>query len=120
MNAMPATTTVHITRRAPEPLFSHVATPVGHLSLYDPPEGTDGGVVCGACTDNRRGTDIAGKVRHASTEHVRACWSLAREAEAQYRDETYAESYMSWVAGGGSRDDAGIYASAMASGRGWY
>lgn len=108
-------TLVQITRRPPAPLFRHVATPVEYLSLYDPPETTDAGVVCGDCTKNR-----GEKIRHASVEHVRACWDLAREAEAQYRAETYAESFMSWVAGGGSQDDASTYANAMASGRGWH
>lgn len=41
------------------------------------------------------------------------------EQAAQQAGEIYAEAGMSWVCGGGSPEDAHIYASVVASGRSW-
>lgn len=113
-------TAVHLATGRPTPLFRQVATPLGLLGHYDLPDATDTGVVCGRCTDYFRETGRpAAKVRHASAEHVRACYAIYADMEATSRSEIWAEAYMSWVSGGGDRHDGYTYAHAIASGRGW-
>jgi hypothetical protein len=46
-------------------------------------------------------------------------WGSRDDQAAEQRAEMYAEAGMSWVAGGGSPEDAMIYASVIASGRTW-
>jgi hypothetical protein len=88
-------------------------------------------IICGNCH----------KV-HASARAVRLCCELGSEGyfchypheevhtpdeavacmddlAAQQAAEIYAEAVMSWVCGGGSPEDARIYANVVASGRSW-
>lgn len=77
------------------------------------PMETERGIRCG---NHPRGF---GTVRHENTAAVRACYAVSAELEAQQRAEIYAEAIMSWVAGGGSPEDARTYASYVASGKTW-
>jgi hypothetical protein len=59
------------------------------------------------------------RVRHENAAAVQACYLVAADLLAQSRAECYAEAVMSWVAGGGSPEDAGRYAVVVASGGVW-
>jgi hypothetical protein len=59
------------------------------------------------------------RVRHENPAAVRACYEVSEELASQQADEIYAEGVMSWVAGGGSPEDAGRYAAVVASGGTW-
>jgi hypothetical protein len=59
------------------------------------------------------------RIRHASAAAIKACYAVGRQLEAESRAEIYAEAGMSWVAGGGSSEDAGRYAACIAAGRTW-
>lgn len=76
------------------------------------PEATDTGIRCG---NHPRGMGI----RHENTAAVRACYAVSADLAAQQAGELYAEGIMSWVAGGGSPEDAGRYAAVVASGGTW-
>lgn len=71
------------------PMATFAALPVELLSVYGGVEATLSGVVCGKCTFWLDGEKIL--VRHASVEHVRACFSLAEEAAQIAAAECYAE-----------------------------
>ena len=58
-------------------------------------------------------------IRHENAAAVRACHSIGRMLQEEARAELYAEAGSSWMAGGGSPEDARIYASVIASGRTW-
>jgi len=59
------------------------------------------------------------RIYHANAEAVRSCYAICEQMAAEQAAEIYAEAGMSWVAGGGSPEDARIYASVIASGRSW-
>ena len=63
------------------PMFTHIATPADLIGGYDRPENTDGGIVCGDCSSAEL------KIRHASVDHVRACWSVSTQEHAEYLSE---------------------------------
>ena len=65
-------------------------------------------MICGSC-----------KLGHESVADVQSCYADTAEAEAESRGELYAEAVMSWVAGGGSPEDAGRYASVVSRGGVW-
>lgn len=65
-------------------------------------------MVCGSCKGN-----------HARATDVRSCYSEADQAAAEQRAEIYAEAGMSFVAGGGTPEDAMRYAAVIASGQEW-
>lgn len=77
------------------PIATFAATPVDLLSGYcyfSGPEATLSGIVCGQCSDCFRTED--GKrliVRHASVEHVRACYDTSARIEAESAGEIAAE-----------------------------
>ena len=79
---------------------------------YGYPIETATGVRCG---NHPRGWNI----RHENTNAVRACYAISAEQAAESAAECYAEGVMSWVAGGGSPQDAHRYASVVASGGTW-
>jgi hypothetical protein len=79
---------------------------------YGLPEATETGIRCGNHPRDLR-------IRHENAAAVRACYAIVAELNAQQAAEVYAEAGMSWVAGGGSPEDACIYASVIASGRTW-
>jgi|SRR5215472_671145 len=60
--------------------------------------------ICGSC-----------KAPGKSVAEIQDCYAQAAEAAA----EAYAEAGMSWVAGGGSPEDAQLYARVIASGKTW-
>jgi len=76
------------------------------------PEATDTGIRCG---NHPRGWDM----RHENVAAVRACYVVSEQLAAEQRGEIYAEAVMSWVAGGGSPEDARTYANVIASGQDW-
>jgi len=78
------------------------------------PEDTETGIRCG-----NHPRDLSWTIRHESVAAVRACYAVSAQLQAEQRAEIYAEAGMSWVAGGGSPEDARIYASVIASGRSW-
>lgn len=77
-----------------------------------PIEVQEGGVRCG---NHPRDW----KIRHENVDAVRACYAITEQMVAEQRAEMYAEARMSWVAGGGSMDDAGRYATVVANGGTW-
>ena len=79
---------------------------------YGLPEATETGIRCG-----NHPRDMG--IRHENPAAVRACYAIVRQLAAEQAAEIYAEAGMSWVAGGGSPEDARIYASVIASGRSW-
>ena len=79
---------------------------------YGLPEATEAGIRCG-----NHPRDLG--IRHENPAAVRACYAIGRQLDAEQAAEMYAEASMSWVAGGGSPEDARIYASVIASGRSW-
>lgn len=80
---------------------------------WDLPEDTNPvGVRCGNHPRDLR-------IYHADAASVRQCYAISAEWAAEQAAELYAEAGMSWVAGGGSPEDARIYASVIASGRDW-
>ena len=91
-----------------------VRNPAGYTEDdYGIPEDTaPAGIRCGY---HSRGMGI----RHENAAAVRACHAVGRQLAAEQAAEIYAEAGMSWVAGGGSPEDARIYASVIASGRSW-
>lgn len=81
-------------------------------NYYLPIEVTDGGVRCGNHYSEWT-------IRHENAAAVRACYAITADLQAEAQAECYAEAGMSWVAGGGSVEDARRYASHVASGRTW-
>lgn len=79
---------------------------------YSPIMVDEGGVRCG-------NHPADWKVRHENVVAVRACYAITEQMVGEQQAEIYAEARMSWVAGGGSMDNAGRYASVVASGREW-
>lgn len=73
------------------PMFNNAATPMEALDLYREPEGTVEGPVCGACSAAFSYPGVRRKVRHASVAHIRMCWWITKELEAQSRAEQWAE-----------------------------
>jgi hypothetical protein len=90
-----------------------VRNPLGYNEdSFGLPEDTPTGIRCG---NHPRGWEM----RHENVAAVRACYAVSAELQAQQRAEIYAEAGMSWVAGGGSPEDARVYASVIASGQTW-
>lgn len=85
------------------PVFAHVATPAGEQDFYAGVELTETGVVCGECSDFH-----GEHVRHASVQHIRACWSDRVEMAAQVQAEMWAEGAWLRYAEGGW-DTTGAY-----------
>lgn len=79
---------------------------------YGLPEATGTGIRCG-----NHPRDMS--IRHENCAAVRACYAIVRQLQAEQAAEIYAEAGMSWVAGGGSPEDARVYASVIASGQSW-
>lgn len=71
------------------PIAIFAAAPVEQLSVYSGAEATLSGIVCGQCTFWLDGKKIL--VRHASVEHVRACFALGDEARALCEADMAAE-----------------------------
>lgn len=91
-----------------------VRNPAGYTEDdYGIPEDTaPAGIRCGY-------HDRSMGIRHENAAAVRACHEIGRQLAAEQAAEIYAEAGMSWVAGGGSPEDARIYASVIASGQTW-
>lgn len=60
-------------------------------SQYPFVEHTDLGVVCGQCTKENRDKGDKTIVRHASADHVRTCYTVAREAREESEREAAIE-----------------------------
>lgn len=95
------------------PIFAHIATPAADLSIYNGPEATLTGPVCGSCSDTY---SVDGEprvqVRHATVEHVRTCHALAEEAAAQQAADIWAEgAYLRYAEGGW--DTTGAYSAEL-------
>jgi len=70
------------------------ARPIDEIEYYRLPERTADGVRCGSCSDTERGYGVTGPdaiVRHATVAHVRHCWAIQQEWEAEHRAEIAAE-----------------------------
>lgn len=77
------------------PMATFAATPVHLLDGYrfsGDPEVTLSGIVCGQCSDRYRDENNKRIIlRHASVEHVRACYDASARAEAEAAAEYEAE-----------------------------
>jgi bacterioferritin-associated ferredoxin len=65
----------------------------GEGAYAELPEITTTGPVCGSCSQHARRVedDRRIQVRHATVEHVRYCFGVNYDAEAEMRAEAYAE-----------------------------